>query len=164
MTAARHTIMMRPSQRIRLPIDSETSSVGVHHMVDRNRCEASRDEAGSWCSHLPVRHVSLVPVESGNMGVGGGRTWTQVSVSQNRDASNDGLGVSVGPLPEAPPPLRTRVSELLGVDYPLLQAPMGFIARAQLASAVSNAGGFGIVETSSGRLDEVRQEMAAMGI
>jgi enoyl-[acyl-carrier protein] reductase II len=39
---------------------------------------------------------------------------------------------------------------------------MGFIARAQLASAVSNAGGFVIVETSSGRLDEVRDEMAAM--
>jgi enoyl-[acyl-carrier protein] reductase II len=61
-----------------------------------------------------------------------------------------------------PPPLRTRVAELLGVDYPLVQAPMGFIARAQLASAVSNSGGFGIVETSSGRLDEVREEMAAM--
>jgi enoyl-[acyl-carrier protein] reductase II len=39
---------------------------------------------------------------------------------------------------------------------------MGFIARAQLASAVSNAGAFGIIETSSGRLDEVRDEMAAM--
>jgi enoyl-[acyl-carrier protein] reductase II len=63
----------------------------------------------------------------------------------------------------APPPLRTRVAELLGVDYPLVQAPMGFIARARLASAVSNAGGFGIIETSSGRLDEVREEMAAMG-
>jgi enoyl-[acyl-carrier protein] reductase II len=61
-----------------------------------------------------------------------------------------------------PPPLRTRVSELLGTDYPIVQAPMGFIARAQLASAVSEAGGFGIVETSSGRLDEVREEMARM--
>jgi enoyl-[acyl-carrier protein] reductase II len=39
---------------------------------------------------------------------------------------------------------------------------MGFIARAQLASAVSNAGGFGIIETSSGRLNEVRDEMALM--
>ena len=39
---------------------------------------------------------------------------------------------------------------------------MGFIARAQLASAVCNAGGFGIIETSSGRLDEVRDEMTAM--
>lgn len=63
---------------------------------------------------------------------------------------------------QAPPPLRTRVTELLGVDYPLVQAPMGFIARAQLASAVSNAGGLGIIETSSGRLDEVREEMAKM--
>ncbi len=62
----------------------------------------------------------------------------------------------------APSPLRTRVSEILGVDYPLVQAPMGFIARGQLASAVSNAGGFGIIETSSGRLDEVRDEMIAM--
>lgn len=64
---------------------------------------------------------------------------------------------------EAPPPLRTRVSEILGVDYPIVQAPMGFIARSQLASAVSNAGAFGIIETSSGRLDEVRKEMTAMG-
>lgn len=64
--------------------------------------------------------------------------------------------------PQVPPPLRTRVTDLLGVDYPLVQAPMGFIARAQLASAVSNAGGLGIIETSSGRLDEVREEMAAM--
>lgn len=61
-----------------------------------------------------------------------------------------------------PLPLRTRVSELLGVDYPIVQAPMGYIARAQLASAVSNAGGLGIIETSSGRLDEVRDEIATM--
>jgi NAD(P)H-dependent flavin oxidoreductase YrpB (nitropropane dioxygenase family) len=46
----------------------------------------------------------------------------------------------------------TRVSRLLGVRYPIVQAPMGRIARAQLASAVSNAGGLGIIETSSGEL------------
>lgn len=63
---------------------------------------------------------------------------------------------------KAPPPLLTRVSEILGVDYPVLQAPMGFIARAQLASAVSEAGAFGVVETSSGRLEEVRREIAMM--
>ena len=39
---------------------------------------------------------------------------------------------------------------------------MGWIARAQLASAVSNAGGLGIIETSSGRLDEVREEVKKM--
>src|SRR5207248_5399959 len=58
--------------------------------------------------------------------------------------------------------MRTRVTEMLGVEYPIVQAPMGFIARAQLASAVSNAGGLGIIETSSGRLDEVQAEIAKM--
>ncbi len=55
-----------------------------------------------------------------------------------------------------------RVSEQLGIEIPIIQAPMGFIARAQLASAVSNAGGMGIIETSSGRLDEVKVEIAKM--
>jgi enoyl-[acyl-carrier protein] reductase II len=58
--------------------------------------------------------------------------------------------------------MRTRITELLGIEHPIVQAPMGFIARAQLASAVSNAGGLGIIETSSGRLDEVRDEIAKM--
>src|SRR4029434_1762460 len=58
--------------------------------------------------------------------------------------------------------IRTRVSELLGVRYPIVQAPMGWIARAQLASAVSNAGGLGIIETSSGELDAVREEIRKM--
>lgn len=56
----------------------------------------------------------------------------------------------------------TRVSRLLGVRYPIVQAPMGWIARAQLASAVSNAGGLGIIETSSGELDAVRDEIRKM--
>jgi enoyl-[acyl-carrier protein] reductase II len=59
--------------------------------------------------------------------------------------------------------LRTRISDLLGIEIPIIQAPMGFIARAQLASAVSNAGGMGIIETGSGRLDEIQIEIAKMG-
>jgi len=55
-----------------------------------------------------------------------------------------------------------RVTRLLGVRYPIVQAPMGWIARAQLASAVSNAGGLGIIETSSGELDAVREEIRKM--
>ena len=55
-----------------------------------------------------------------------------------------------------------RVTELLGVDIPIVQAPMGWIARAQLASAVSNAGAMGIIETSSGELDTVRDEIVKM--
>ena len=46
---------------------------------------------------------------------------------------------------DAPPPIRNRVTELLGVEYPIVQAPMGWIARSPLASAVSNAGGLGII-------------------
>jgi enoyl-[acyl-carrier protein] reductase II len=64
--------------------------------------------------------------------------------------------------PVGEPGISTRVSELLGVRYPILQAPMGYIARAQLASAVSNAGGLGIIETSSGQLDQVRDEIRSM--
>jgi enoyl-[acyl-carrier protein] reductase II len=56
----------------------------------------------------------------------------------------------------------TRVSRLLGVRYPIVQAPMGWIARAPLASAVSNAGGLGIIETSSGELDVVKDEIRRM--
>jgi enoyl-[acyl-carrier protein] reductase II len=55
-----------------------------------------------------------------------------------------------------------RIQTMLGVEIPIVQAPMGFIARAQLASAVSNAGAMGIIETSSGRLDEVRLEIKKM--
>jgi enoyl-[acyl-carrier protein] reductase II len=57
---------------------------------------------------------------------------------------------------------RNRITELLGVEIPIVQAPMGWIARAQLASAVSNAGAMGIIETSSGELDAVKGEIRKM--
>ncbi|MFM8826103.1 MAG: NAD(P)H-dependent flavin oxidoreductase [Actinomycetota bacterium] len=63
---------------------------------------------------------------------------------------------------DRPEPIRNRVTEMLGIDYPVVQAPMGWIARSQLASAVSNAGGLGIIETSSGELDVIKAEIAAM--
>jgi enoyl-[acyl-carrier protein] reductase II len=56
-------------------------------------------------------------------------------------------------------PFDNRITRLLNVEIPLLQAPMGWIARAPLASAVSNAGAMGIIETSSGQLDEIRDEI-----
>jgi len=55
-----------------------------------------------------------------------------------------------------------RVTRMLGVEIPVVQAPMGWIARSQLASAVSNAGGLGIIETSSGELDAIRDEIKKM--
>lgn len=55
-----------------------------------------------------------------------------------------------------------RVTRLTGTQYPIIQAPMGWIARSQLASAVSNAGGLGIIETSSGELDNIKREVQLM--
>ena len=55
-----------------------------------------------------------------------------------------------------------RVTRMLGVEIPIVQAPMGWIARSQLASAVSRAGALGIIETSSGELDAIRVEIRRM--
>lgn len=55
-----------------------------------------------------------------------------------------------------------RVLAHTGVQYPIVQAPMGYIARSQLASAVSNAGGLGIIETSSGEVDACLAEIEKM--
>ncbi len=41
--------------------------------------------------------------------------------------------------------LRTRVTELLGIERPIVQGGMQWVGRAELASAVSNAGGLGIL-------------------
>jgi NADH:quinone reductase (non-electrogenic) len=45
----------------------------------------------------------------------------------------------------AMPGMRTRVTELLGIRYPIIQGGMQWVGRAELASAVSNAGGLGIL-------------------
>lgn len=55
-----------------------------------------------------------------------------------------------------------RVLAHTGAKYPILQAPMGWIARTQLASAVSRAGGLGIIETSSGETENCQAEITRM--
>jgi enoyl-[acyl-carrier protein] reductase II len=60
------------------------------------------------------------------------------------------------------PAFDNRVSRHLGVDIPIVQAPMGWIARSRLASAVSRAGACGIIETSSGELDAIKDEIRLM--
>jgi len=49
-----------------------------------------------------------------------------------------------------------------GARYPIVQAPMGWIARSTLASAVSRAGGLGIIETSSGETANCQREIRLM--
>lgn len=55
-----------------------------------------------------------------------------------------------------------RITRLTGTRLPIVQAPMGWIARSTLASAVSNAGGLGIIETSSGELEAIKNEIRQM--
>ena len=55
-----------------------------------------------------------------------------------------------------------RVTKHLGSKYPIIQAPMGWIARSKLASSVSNAGGLGVIETSSGEVDICKTEIKKM--
>ena len=43
--------------------------------------------------------------------------------------------------------MSNRIQALLGIEYPIVQAPMTYIARAELAAAVSEAGGLGVIET-----------------
>ncbi len=42
-------------------------------------------------------------------------------------------------------PIKTRFTELLGIEYPIVQGGMMWVGRAELAAAVSNAGGLGIL-------------------
>jgi enoyl-[acyl-carrier protein] reductase II len=55
-----------------------------------------------------------------------------------------------------------RVLAHTGARYPIVQAPMGWIARTELASAVSRAGGLGIIETSSGETEACQEEISKM--
>jgi len=53
---------------------------------------------------------------------------------------------------------KNRVTEMFGVEIPIVQAPMGFIAKPALVSAVANAGAIGLVPGSLG-IDEVREDI-----
>ena len=46
--------------------------------------------------------------------------------------------------------LRTRICELLGIEHPVINAPMSGAATAELAAAVSEAGGFGFIGAGAG--------------
>ncbi len=58
--------------------------------------------------------------------------------------------------------IRTRLCELLGIDHPLISAPMAGTAGGALAAAVSAAGGFGLIGGSGGGPDWLRAEIRAV--
>lgn len=55
--------------------------------------------------------------------------------------------------------MKTRLTELLGIKYPIIQGGMAHISNAELAAAVSNAGGAGIIGSGGKSADWVREEI-----
>src|SRR5690348_14043394 len=58
--------------------------------------------------------------------------------------------------------LHTRICDLLGVEHPILNAPMAGTAGAALAAAVSEAGGLGIIGGSAGDGEWLRGQIRAV--
>ncbi len=63
--------------------------------------------------------------------------------------------------------MKTRITELLGCEYPILQGGMAWVAEHTLAAAVTNAGGVGLIAGGSAPIDylrdQIRQCKAAVG-
>jgi enoyl-[acyl-carrier protein] reductase II len=57
------------------------------------------------------------------------------------------------------PALKTPLCDLLGIEKPIIQAGMGFVARSELAAAVSAAGGLGVIGAAFLSVDELRDEI-----
>lgn len=55
--------------------------------------------------------------------------------------------------------MKTRITELLGCEYPLIQGGMAWVAEHTLASAVSNAGGVGLIAGGSAPIDYLRDQI-----
>ena len=55
--------------------------------------------------------------------------------------------------------MQTRVTELLGIEKPVIQGGMAWVADAQLAAAVSNAGGLGLIAAGSASPEWVREQV-----
>ena len=55
--------------------------------------------------------------------------------------------------------LRTPLCDLLGIEHPIMLAGMGGVSYAELAAAVSNAGGIGVLGMAGGNPDFIRDQM-----
>ncbi len=55
--------------------------------------------------------------------------------------------------------MKTRITELLGCQYPIIQGGMAWIAEHTLAAAVSNAGGIGLIAGGSAPIDYLREQI-----
>lgn len=58
--------------------------------------------------------------------------------------------------------MKTAITELLNIEYPIVQGAMAWVADSALASAVSNAGGLGVVGTGHDPVEVVREKVETM--
>ncbi len=55
--------------------------------------------------------------------------------------------------------MKTEVTELLGIEYPIIQGGMAWVAEYHLAAGVSNAGGLGLIGAASAPAEWVREQI-----
>ena len=55
--------------------------------------------------------------------------------------------------------MKTRITELLGIEYPIIQGGMAWVAEHNLAAAVSEAGGLGLIGAANAPAEVVREEI-----
>ena len=55
--------------------------------------------------------------------------------------------------------MKTRITELFGIEYPIIQGGMAWVADYHLAAAVSEAGGLGLIGAASAPEDVIRQQI-----
>lgn len=55
--------------------------------------------------------------------------------------------------------IKSAICEMLGIEYPVFQGGMAWIADGKLAAAVSNGGGIGIIAAGNAPADYVRQQI-----
>lgn len=55
--------------------------------------------------------------------------------------------------------MKTEITELLGIEYPVIQGGMAWVAEANLAAAVSNAGGLGLIAAAAAPAEWVREQI-----
>ena len=60
-------------------------------------------------------------------------------------------------------PIKTKLTELLGIEHPIILAPMGNVSGGALAAAVTSAGGFGMIGAGYGDPAWIEREFAAAG-
>jgi NAD(P)H-dependent flavin oxidoreductase YrpB (nitropropane dioxygenase family) len=87
---------------------------------------------------------------------GRGADWTE----ERRRSDEGRRHLKSGPEASGTTLIRTRLTELLGIRYPVVQAAMGYVSGARLAAATSNAGGLGQIASATMSLAELADAIA----